>query len=237
MSADPIRIIIVEDDHILRESLIEYLTLVGYQITGAGSGREFYRALDASSYNIAIIDIGLPDQSGLVLAEYSRANTTMGVIILTAVDGEDDQHKGYEAGADLYLTKPVSTRVLASAIAKLANRLTAPKDSVRQEKENLDWILDQTAWKLIAPQNIPIALTSLELEFLKLLAKYSGSAVSRNLLIQQLYPNRSDDYSSRAIDALVRRLREKISSLYNGSNPIKSAYGIGFCFAEPISFS
>lgn len=235
MSNEPIHIIIVEDDHILRESLIEYLALVGYHVTGAGSGRDFYRALDANSYSIAIIDIGLPDQSGLVLAEYIHANTTMGIIILTAVDGEDDQHRGYEAGADLYLTKPVSSRVLASAIAKLASRLTPLKDSVRLEKDTLDWILDQTSWMLISPQNIPIALTAMELEFLKELAKSSGSATNRNLLIQRLYPNRSDNYSSRAIDALVRRLREKISRVPNCTNPIKSAYGIGFCFTEPLS--
>ena len=235
MPAEQIRIIIVEDDHVLRESLIEYLTLVGYQVVGAGSGREFYRALDAGSYDIAVIDVGLPDQSGLVLADYLRVNTSMGIIILTARDGEEDQHSGYEAGADLYLTKPVSTRVLASAIAKLSKRLFQPLTPAHREETSGSWILDQTSWVLLTPQNISIELTSLELEFLKLLTKSSGGAASRELLIQQLYPNRTDDYSGRALDALVRRLREKISSVPGRSNPVKSSYGVGFCFAEPLA--
>lgn len=234
MPAEQIRIIIVEDDLVLRESLIEYLTLVGYQVVGAGSGREFYRALDTGSYDIAIIDIGLPDQSGLVLADYLRTNSTMGIIILTARDGENDQHSGYEAGADLYLTKPVSTRVLASAIATLAKRLNPPMAAVQREKTVACWILDQTSWKLLTPESTSIDLTSQELEFLKLLTASSGSPVSRDMLIQRLYPNRTDDYSGRALDALVRRLRDKISSLPGRSNPVKSAYGIGFCFAEPL---
>ena len=234
MAADKIRLIIVEDDHVLRESLIEYLTLAGYQVVGAGSGREFYRAMDAGSYDIAIIDIGLPDQSGLVLADYLRVNTTMGIIILTARDGEEDQLSGYEAGADLYLTKPVSTRVLASAIAKLSKRLTTSTEPVLHEETTFCWILDQSSWTLLTPQHALIELTSLELEFLKQLTKSPGCAISREQLIQHLYPSRTNDYSSRALDALVRRLREKISSLPNRSNPVKSSYGVGFSFTEPL---
>lgn len=235
MSDKQIHIIMVEDDHILRNSLIEYLTLVGYQVTGVGSGREFYRALDAGSYDIAIIDLGLPDQSGLVLADYLRVNSATGIIILTARDSEDDQHSGYEAGADLYLTKPVSTRVLASAIATLAKRLKAPTAPVQPAETTACWILDQSSWTLLTPQNNLIELTSLELEFLKMLKKSPNCAVSRDILIKQLYPSRTDDYSSRALDALVRRLREKISNLPNRSNPVKSSYGVGFIFAEPLS--
>lgn len=235
MSDKPVKIIMVEDDHVLRESLIEYLNLVGYQVVGVGSGREFYRALDGDPFDIAIIDVGLPDQSGLVLADYLHANTTTGIIILTARDSEDDQVSGYEAGADLYLTKPVSTRVLASAIAKLAQRVSPLPAAVERGDAFTGWILDQTTWTLLTPHNNAIELTSLELEFLKLLFKSSGSAVNRERLIQQLYPNRADDFSSRALDALVRRLREKISSSPGKSNPVKSSYGVGFCFTEPLS--
>ena len=235
MPAEQIRIIIVEDDHVLRESLIEYLTLVGYQVTGAGSGREFYRALDSGQYDLAIIDIGLPDQSGLVLAAYLHANTTMGIIILTAKDGDEDQLSGYESGADLYMTKPVSAKVLASAIAKLAKRVNPPTASAQQNEFSGCWLLDQTSWTLLAPDNTLIELTSLELEFIKMLMKSSGDSVSRELLIKQLYPNRIDDYSGRALDALVRRLRDKISTASGRPNPVKSSYGVGFCFAEPLA--
>jgi DNA-binding response OmpR family regulator len=235
MTAEQTRILIVEDDHVLRTSIIEYLELVGYLVTGAGSGREFYRALDAGTYDLAIIDVGLPDQSGLVLAAYLHANTAMGIIILTARDGVEDQFSGYESGADLYMTKPVSTKVLASAIAKLVQRVKSPPPSSQQVEVSMCWILDQTSWTLLTPDNTLIELTSLELEFLKMLMKSSGDPVSRELLIKQLYPSRIDDYSGRALDALVRRLRDKISNAPGKPNPVKSSYGIGFCFAEPLS--
>ena len=234
MSAEQIRILIVEDDYVLRTSIIEYLDLAGYQVTGAGSGREFYRALDSGQYDLAIIDVGLPDQSGLVLATYLHANTTMGIIILTAKDGDEDQLSGYDSGADLYMTKPVSAKVLASAIAKLAKRVKPPTASAQQNEFSGCWLLDQTSWTLSAPDNTSIELTSLELELLKMLMKSSGDSVSRELLIKQLYPNRIDDYSGRALDALVRRLRDKISTVSGRPNPVKSSYGIGFCFAEPL---
>ena len=86
----------------------------------------------------------------------------------------------------------------------------------------------------MAPDNTLIELTSLELELLKMLMKSSGDSVSREILIKQLYPNRTDDYSGRALDALVRRLRDKISNVPGKPNPVKSSYGIGFCFAEPL---
>lgn len=235
MSDEQTRILIVEDDLVLRTSLIEYLELVGYQVTGAGSGREFYRALDSGQYDLAIIDVGLPDQSGLVLATYLHANTTMGIIILTAKDGDEDQLNGYDSGADLYMTKPVSAKVLASAIAKLAKRVKPPTDSAHQNEFSGCWLLDQTSWTLLAPDNTSIELTSLELEFIKMLMKSSGDPVGREMLIKQLYPNRIDDYSGRALDALVRRLRDKISTASGRPNPVKSSYGIGFCFAEPLS--
>ena len=233
MSVEPISIIIVEDDQVLRESIGEYLTLAGYQVTGAGTGREFYRALDHGSYTIAIIDVGLPDQSGLVLADYLRDNTNMGIIILTARVGEEDQHKGYQAGADLYMTKPVSVRVLASAVGQLASRLTKFPVAIPREESSC-WVLDQALWTLTSPQNGMIDLTSMEMEFLKLLVQLTGSVITRECLIKQLYPNRIDDYSGRALDALVRRLREKISCITGKANPVKSSYGVGFSFAEPV---
>ncbi len=233
MPIEPLSIIIVEDDQVLRESMMEYLSLVGYQVCGAGSGREFYRALDHGSYRIAVIDVGLPDQSGLVLADYLRDNTNMGIIILTARVGEEDQHKGYQAGADLYMTKPVSVRVLASAIGQLASRLT-PSPAMVQKEESACWVLDHALWTLMSPQNGTIDLTSMEMDFLKILMQSSGGVIAREHLIKQLYPNRTDDYSGRALDALVRRLREKISCISGKANPVKSSYGVGFSFAEPV---
>jgi len=234
MSVAPISVILVEDDDDLRESTREFLALTGYQVTAVSTGRGFYRALDEGQYVIAVIDIGLPDQSGLVLAEYLRANTTTGVIILTARDSEEDQLSGYESGADLYLTKPVASRVLGSAIARLAERLQGTPVDVQQQAEHPGvWILYREKWTILSPDGHSVALTSLEYRFIELLAQTEDRQIDREQLLPRLY-QQSDDYTGRALDALVRRLRSKMTRMPVPANPIKSIYGVGYCFSEAL---
>ncbi|MBV5303706.1 MAG: response regulator transcription factor [Chlorobium sp.] len=122
-SPPPRRLIIVEDDRYFRADISEYLTLDGYDITGAGSAQEFYALLYTGHYALAIIDIGLPDQSGLVVAEYVRANTDMRIIMLTAHSSAAERVAGYKAGADIYMVKPVDCSELSASIATLFERM------------------------------------------------------------------------------------------------------------------
>ncbi|WP_305730818.1 response regulator transcription factor [Trichlorobacter ammonificans] len=235
------RIVLVEDDADLRESIVEGLELSGFQVVGVGSGREFYCKLaEAGPFTVAVLDVGLPDQSGLVLAEYCRTNTAMGIIMLTAHDSEDDFFRGYEAGCDLYLTKPFPTRVLAQAITRLLERLATASDTPLQEQDsvaafrNARWTLDRTAWKLITPANEIIGLTSREMQVLTALLEAPGEPVTRDQLQRLLYP-RIDEYSGRALDALVRRLRAKTSHAGGEPIPIKTVHAVGYCLSEPFA--
>ena len=212
------------------------MSFSGYRVTAVGSGRAFYRALDDKEFTVALIDIGLPDQSGLVLAEYLRANTTTGVIVLTARDTEGDQLSGYEAGADLYLTKPVNSRVLGSAIARLAERLkdkSGAIDVTTSGHPSAKWTLSREKWTLISPQGYAVTLTSLEFRFLEMLTQSKERQGERECLLATLY-HQPDDYSGRALDALVRRLRNKLTRMPVPASPIKSVYGVGYCFSEQI---
>lgn len=233
------RIILVEDDADLRESIVEGLELSGFQVVGVGSGREFYCKLaEAGPFSVAVLDVGLPDQSGLVLAEYCRANTAMGIIILTAHDSEDDFFKGYEAGCDLYLTKPFPTRVLAAAITRLLERLSVTLEAAQEldgsASRGARWTLDRTAWKLITPAGEIIGLTSREMQVLTALLETPGEPVTRDHLQRLLYP-RIDEYSGRALDALVRRLRSKTSHAGGEPIPIKTVHAVGYCLSEPFT--
>ena len=240
MHPDVPRIILVEDDADLRESIIEGLTLSGFQVTGVGSGREFYRAMDAAEpFAVAVIDIGLPDQSGLVLAEYCRANTNLGIIILTARDSDEDRFNGYEAGCDLYLTKPFPSRVLASAITRLVERLPSFKAAdaetgvAAKDSPVVRWTLERTSWSLLSPDGEVLPMTSKEMQFLSLLLETPGEPVARELMLQKLYP-RMDEYTGRALDALVRRLRAKSAQAGGETIPVKTVHGVGYCLAEPF---
>lgn len=230
-----VRVLVVEDNHDLRESVVECLTLAGLAAVGVGSASECYQALAGGDFNVALVDIGLPDQSGYVLAQYIRANTTLAVIILTARDALDDRVRGYDAGADLYLVKPVDSRELAAAVISLAQRqqvrsepLPAALPAALPVAEA--WSLHLGSWRLAAPNGTASDLTAKEMQFLELLAATPGRPVVRDTLLTKLYL-RHDEYTSRSLDSLVRRLRAKVTADTGVPVPIKTAHAVGYCFS------
>jgi len=231
-----IRVILVEDNRDLRESLAEFLNLSGHDAAGVGSGLEFYRVLAESSFSIAVVDLGLPDQCGYVLVEYIRKNTAMGVIILTARGTVEDRIVGYDSGADLYMVKPVDGRELASAIANLAARLgnRVPKGGVTPASDT--WRLVRQSWRLLPPAGPAILLTAKEMQFMESLALEAGAAVRRDTLLVAL-GYRDDEYANRAMDSLVRRLRRKVEEVASVHPPIKTVHAVGYCFSAPIVVS
>ncbi|MBV5339677.1 MAG: response regulator transcription factor [Deltaproteobacteria bacterium] len=233
MQPEAIRVIIVEDDIDLRESLETYLSMCGFLVAGVGTCRDFYRAPDSHSFDIAVLDVGLPDQSGIVLAEYLHSNTTMGIIMLTAKDSNEDKLKGYDAGADIYLTKPVESRMLASAITNLAGRLKPRTVNIAPKAVQAAWALNKTNWILQSPHGDVVTLTTLEVNFLSLLSSSPGVPVSRGDLLQKLY-NRSDDYTGKALDVMIYRLRSKVAAAGAVPLPVKSIRSAGYSFAAPL---
>jgi CheY-like chemotaxis protein len=121
---DPIRVLFVEDDIDLRDSVAESLEDEGIAVDPAGSATEFYARLKGGRYDVAVIDLGLPDGRGRDIAARVRATTDMGVVIMTARGQLRDRIDGYESGADAYLVKPVSPS--SSAGSPSARRRPAP---------------------------------------------------------------------------------------------------------------
>ena len=102
-----------------------YLTLAGHTIYGVGSALQFYQQIATENYALTVLDVGLPDQNGLVLTEYLRNNTEMRIILLTARASLDDRLVGYSSGADVYLVKPVDFQELSASITNILGRLNA----------------------------------------------------------------------------------------------------------------
>lgn len=223
------RVVLVEDDADLRESLRVYLQKVGLKTVCVGSARAYLEALGTSRFDIAVLDIGLPDRSGLELARLTREKTCMGIVFLTGSTTDSDQIRGYEAGGDVYLTKPVDCRVLAASIRNLADRLG---DQHKAGDANAEWTLSPGYWLLTDPNGRDIRLTAKELHLIQALAAYNGDAVSRHQLAEKLYP-RDDIYTSRALDALIRRLRIKLGRC-ECDMPLRTVHGIGYAFVAPL---
>ena len=230
----PISVIIVEDDHSLRQSLGDYLSLTGFTVESVGSGMAFYQSISGKKFDVAVIDVGLPDQSGFVLVEYARHNTAMGLIIITANDSINARITGYESGSDLFLAKPVDCRELAAAIVSIATRYertsAVPPSDIRTSEL---WVLDRRKHLLISPDNSRVTLTAKEFQLLELLASFPGETVSREKVLQHLYSH-STDYDSRALDSLVSRIRKKIDP-HNNSEPfIITAYAAGYTLCAEV---
>lgn len=231
-----IRVILVEDEPDLCDSLVEFLELSDIETTGVNSGIEFYRSMAQNRYTIAVLDVGLPDQSGYLLAEYIHKNFAMGIIILTARGEADERLKGYEAGADIYMVKPIDSRELVTAIKNLSHRLQTGRRRQSEDSDSRSWLLDNHSWNLLSPNNERIHLTAKEFMFISILAAHAGEMVRREHLLGEMGYS-DDEYANRAMDSLVRRLRRKIETGTGCPSPIKTAYTGGYCFAAPICSS
>ncbi len=232
MNKSEYKVLIVEDDTDLRESISLYIEDEGFAVTGVGTAKEFFRVLEQGSFDVAVIDIGLPDESGYVLAEKLRRNTDLGIIILTAQGGIEERVQGYAVGADLYLVKPVNIRELLAAIHSMAKR--------RLERNHHAlglgsmWHLKKSGWQLVSPTGVNIMLTGREYDFLQILALAGGVSVERKQLMSSLHYS-EEDWEGRALTELIRRLRKKISQNSGLECPIHTFHSIGYCFTGSIS--
>lgn len=238
MAAPPIRVVLVEDDHDLRQGLAEYLRLCGFDVVDVATGLAFYRALRSGDFDIAILDVNLPDTSGFELARDLSAEGRMGLILLTARTGRDDRMRGYAEGADLYLTKPVEGEELALVVRNLARRLGeagAPSHAEESGSGRDVWRIDTLRQLLLPPKGDPIQLSGRELMLFDLLAKAEGGTVARSTLALHLGYDVSGP-ESRSFDAVLRRLRQKASDR-GLSLPIQAIHARGLRLSAPFEVS
>jgi len=235
-------VIIAEDDMAIRKGLVKYLTLVGYDVTGVGSALEFYQQIAVHPFQIAILDIGLPDQSGIALCEYIRNNTDMRIVMLTGCSTMEDKLAAYSSGADIYLIKPVDFRELSASINNLLKRNDSPRQTPHQqlraneaeptsEENKKSWELVREEWSLYDPNGKMITLTSKEFEFMNCFVSNSHNTIQRKDILSIL-AYEHNEYGKRALESLVYRLRSKIE--IDGTSPIKTVFGVGFNFTEEL---
>ena len=225
-----INVILVEDDTDLRGSLVEMLELSGFYADGYDSAHEFYQALNTIRYDVAIVDLGLPDQSGLKIVEFLREKTNMGIVILTARTSLNDRILGYDCGADYFFSKPVDTLELIAAIKNLHSRLVGALPNIDDALEC--WRLNKSSWRLASPDGRDVELTSKELQFLDILMQQTNENVTRKYIMTVLGYS-EDMYGSRSLDSLVKRLRKKVASALDIELPIRTVHAVGFCFSAP----
>ena len=227
MISDRPEILLVEDDADLREALTEALAIHGLPVAAVGTGLEFYQLINRRPFAVALIDLGLPDLDGFGLVAYLRQNTAIKIIIITARDDLEASVKGYQTGADLYLTKPVRIPELAAAIVSLAGRRDAGDTGL------LPWRLDRITWRLFSPQGCEFRLGQKEYQLLAELASAKGVPVKREELMTAVY-DKIDDAASHALDVVISRLRARFRDETGSLLPVVTVPAVGFHFASPL---
>ncbi len=240
-SVRDVRVTIVDGDSIFLHAMVEHLTSQGYSVTGLVTAGDFYKHLFTSRCDLAIIDVALPDQSGLVLAEYVRKNTDARIIMLNTRPDVEDRLAGYGSGADVCLVKPVDGRELSAIIANMFDRtdsagprvetLPSSSDSLVEESGKA-WKLFRNEWSLHTPGGDTLSLTAKEFDFMLSLVLQSTAIVTRQYILKILgyQPN---EQGNRALESLIYRLRRKTETFGYGF-PVKTYRGIGYCLASPI---
>jgi two-component system OmpR family response regulator len=219
-----IRVIIVEDDIELRDSLADYLTTAGHSVTAVGGAIELYQEIGREAYDVALVDVNLPYHDGLSIATYLARNTTLSVIVMTVKSTVADRVAGYEAGADLYLVKPVACEELHAAIVTLHRRRLRGGDASGASDF---WTLERTRSRLVPPGGAGVELTRGEMRFIERLALQQGSIVTR-VELNRLMGYDGMDADSRALNAAVSRLRVKVQAACGTALPVQTVQGEGY---------
>jgi two-component system phosphate regulon response regulator OmpR len=207
MSSDSPHILLVDDDVRLCQLASRYLTEQGFRITQAHSAAEAREKLRFMDFDLMVLDVMMPGETGLEFTGDLRADRapTMPILLLTARDTPEDVVAGFEAGADDYLGKPFDPRVLVARLRAMLRRAAPP--ALQTGPTQLGGALfDSTRGELISP-NARVRLTGAELSLLTALAARPHEVLSREALAAVLG---LDDVNERAIDVQVTRLRRKI---------------------------
>lgn len=213
------KILIVEDDRTLNSGIA--LSLNNCQCVQAHSISEA-RALLDRSVELVILDINLPDGSGLDFCRELRGQSNIPVIFLTANDMELDIVTGLESGADDYITKPFSLAVLRARVNAVLRRNAAEPEVFRSGGFVFDF--DSMIFSLNGRQT---ELSKTEQKLLKLLVRNVGITLTRDMLIDRIWSDGAEFVEGNALSVTVRRLREKLPGA-----PIKTVYGIGYMWEK-----
>ena len=217
-------ILLVEDDRILSETLTRHLNQNGYHTTFAYTKEDAVMKIKNLKFDLILLDITLPDGDGFAVCEEIRQiSTDTRIIFLTAKDLEIDILKGYNMGADDYVTKPFSLPVLLKKIAAVVNRMEKEFYGVIYSDSYLR--IDFAALTAYVADE-PIELTPLEFKFLELLVKNSGHIVTREKILDAVWDRRGNYVEESSLNSMVSRIRGKIDSVAH--RYIKTVYGTGY---------
>jgi DNA-binding response OmpR family regulator len=229
----PMRVALVEDDALLRKEIHFHLKQNGFLVFAVNSGRSLDDLLITEPIDALVLDLSLPGEDGISIARRLRVSIpSIGIIMLTARAAIPDRLKGYEAGADIYLSKPVAPEELTAALMSMYRR------SRLLNKTALSWVISLQDRSIMSPRSEEkVFLTNSEKILLVGLTQSSSHVLETEVICEMLSQRPDvDDIGKRALESLVSRLRKKLSVLSeDGAEPaLKAVWGVGYQLCIPI---
>ncbi len=219
------RVLVVEDNALLRHHLKVQLSELGHQVDAAEDAKEADYYLNEHLPDVAIVDLGLPDEDGLSLIRRWRSHEiTLPILVLTAREGWQDKVEVLGAGADDYVTKPFH---IEEVVARMQALLRRNSGLASQVISMPPFVVDLSRREVTINDNL-IRLTAFEYTIMETLIRNAGKVVSKDSLMLQLYPD-AELRESHTIDVLMGRLRKKIQAQYPGE-AITTVRGQGYRF-------
>lgn len=218
-------LLLVEDDARLTELLTEYLGRSGFVVSVERDGARAVARIPAEAPDIVVLDIGIEGVDGLTVCRRVREQYTGPILIFSARGDEIDQVVGLEIGADDYLPKPASPRLLLARIRALLRR----SQSASAQRVEIGALVVDAASRSVTVDGVPVELTTAEFELLWALARNAGRPVSRQELMQEC---RGIDYDGldRSLDVRVAKLRQRLGDA-DPHRFIKTVRGVGYQLA------
>ena len=220
-------ILVVEDEPTLRETLAEALEADGFRAVQAADGLAALERFRSEQPDLVLLDLMLPELSGLEVTRQIRAESSVPIVMLAARDAELDKVVGLEMGADDYVTKPFSPRELVARVKALLRRAEVPDETPRPIEAG-KLTIDPASYR-VTRAGKPITLSTLEFRLLYYLAARPNRVFTRDQLLDAVWGTERF-VTPRSVDVYVRRLREKIEPDPDQPVCLKTVRGAGYLF-------
>ena len=226
--AEKQNILIIEDEPGISETVTVALSREGFETFCASTGADGRARLAAGPVDLVILDIGLPDMSGLDLMKAIRSASAVPVLILTARSDEIDRVLGLELGADDYIVKPFSPRELAARVKAVLRRSAAP--AMNGPAGTGPFLVDDER-RRITYRGALLELSRYEFDILRLLLRRPGWVFTREKIMEMVWMEPDESYE-RTVDTHIKTIRAKLRAVDPGDDPIVTHRGIGYALRE-----
>lgn len=221
-------LLIVEDDMSLNKGIALTLAQDGIEIEQAYDLKTAEKRFAGGDIDLIVLDVNLPDGSGLDFCEKIRRSSRVPIIFLTANDMESDIVLGFELGGDDYITKPFSLMVLRSRVMAVLRR----SRSIYEDKLTIGPLVLDFGRMEFRKRGQSLSLSKTEQKLLKVLASNRGRILTREQLMGRVWDREAEFVDENALTVTVKRLRSKIEDDPSAPDYIKTVYGLGYVWAE-----